>query len=193
VSRIEVIGLSGKAGAGKDWVGREVLRPLGYMQWAYAWPIKTQMVGRGESFEDVMVNKPPRVRELLQVVGTEQGRDVFGQGYWIRQFGAWLRILHEELGLRKFYVTDVRFPNEVEAIQELGGKVVRLVHGPGLTYPLAGTPAENHSSETALDKYTRFDGAVRNHTGITPAMMHDYLRVQGILPPVGDPTQLRLI
>lgn len=178
-----MIGLSGKAGSGKDFVGREVLRPLGYRQWAYAWPLKTQIVGRGETYEDVMVNKPPRVRELLQVAGTEQGRDVFGRDYWVRQLGAWLRILHEELGLSKFYVTDVRFPNEVEYIQSIGGKVVRLDHGPGLVYPLAGTPEADHSSETALDNYTGFDAGFANDTRITPAVIEDFFRITGVLPP----------
>jgi hypothetical protein len=198
VKRLQIIGLSGKAGSGKDFVGREVLRPLGYKQWAYAWPLKMACVGLGETFEDVMVNKPPRVRDVLQKFGTEEGREKYGRDYWVRQLGGWLRIMSEEFGLHKFYVTDVRFPNEVEYIQSLGGKVVRLDHGKGLIYPLAGTPDALHSSETALDDYTGFDAGFANSPAISPAVIEEYLRVTKILPPkilreLGDARQLTLL
>lgn len=45
---------------------------------------------------------------------------------------------------------DVRLPNEVDAIQEAGGYVLRLLRKPH---------DDAHESETALDGYTRFGGA----------------------------------
>tara|TARA_R100001163_G_C5068386_1_gene208573 strand:- start:690 stop:1463 length:774 start_codon:yes stop_codon:yes gene_type:complete len=50
-------------------------------------------------------------------------------------------------------VPDVRFPNEVEAIQKAGGQVIRLTRRPF---------DDSHSSETALDDYDGFDYVLDN-------------------------------
>jgi hypothetical protein len=56
-------------------------------------------------------------------------------------------------------ITDCRFPNEVAAIQNAGGKVVRLTRGPASSEDL-------HESETALDKdvydWDNFDAILDN-------------------------------
>jgi hypothetical protein len=48
-------------------------------------------------------------------------------------------------------VPDVRFPNEVKAIQDMGGIVVRLTRNP---------VKSDDETETALDDYSDFDMAV---------------------------------
>lgn len=181
VNRIEVIGLSGKVGSGKDYLGLNVLRRAGYHQWAYAWPLKMQALGQGATYEEVFVTKPPAVREMLQIVGTEQGRDKYGQNYWLKIADGWLRTLHENLGISKFYFTDVRFPNEVDFIHNLGGKVVRLLHGDRI-YPLQDSPAALHSSETVLDDYQNFDAVFVNGLDKTPYHFRIFLESAGILP-----------
>ena len=54
-------------------------------------------------------------------------------------------------------VCDVRFPNEVEAIQKAGGKVLRLLRD-------VYEGQDQHSSETALDDYPleKFDWVLDN-------------------------------
>lgn len=60
------------------------------------------------------------------------------------------RLLHS-----RWLVTDVRFPNEAQAIKERGGLLVRINRG---------TPADNqHISETALDDYEGFDIVIDNN------------------------------
>lgn len=181
MNRIEVIGLSGKSGSGKDYLGKMVLRRAGYHQWAFAWPMKTTCVGRGYSYQQVFHQKPPEVRRALQVIGTEEGWHIHGKNYWCDIAGAWLRTMHENLGLSKFYFTDVRFEHEVDFIHRMGGKVVRLTPGDRIL-PLEGTEAGKHSSETALDKYEGWDLVFENNTRVGPYQFRIALEEAGILP-----------
>jgi hypothetical protein len=188
LSNFEIIGISGKAGSGKDFVGRTVLRPAGFHQWAFAWPMKMLALGQGATYEEVFETKPPRVREMLQKIGTEEGWMKYGKDYWLKQTDGWLKTLHENLGINKFYFTDVRFPHEFEWVKNHGGAVVRLVHG-DRAYPLAGTPAAEHSSETALDDYYRqWDLIITNDSAATPASIEWMFRNGGILPPQMPPS-----
>lgn len=77
-------------------------------------------------------------REYLQRYGTESHRDVFGDDFWVRQ--AMDKVT--QLGT-VYVVTDVRFPNEVAAIQDRGGYLAHVI-GP------EGVAAGGHSSEQAL-------------------------------------------
>lgn len=62
-------------------------------------------------------------REALQLMGTEAGRDVFHQDIWIHS-------MERRLNPNKNYViADVRFPNEIAMIRDLGGKVIRVKRG----------------------------------------------------------------
>jgi hypothetical protein len=79
------------------------------------------------------------VRQYLQYVGTEVGRETFGETFWVDQ------TLPPDLDHtgRLIIATDVRFPNEAQRIRELGGLVVRVTNGP---FNEAG-----HASEQILD------------------------------------------
>lgn len=188
---IDIIGVSGKAGSGKDFVGREVLRPAGYTQYAFAWPMKMQAIGECATYEEVFVTKPPHIRKLLQEIGTERGWKRFGENYWLDIAGGWLRTMRENMGVTRVYITDVRFPHEVEWIKAQGGKVIRLEHG-DREYPLAGTPAAEHLSETALDSYPRYmwDAIVTNSSGTSVDYIRRVLRTFDVLPPARMVSQL---
>lgn len=162
---MRLIGIAGKAGSGKDYLAQQ-LRRFGWFKWAYAWPLKQLAVGRGFSWEDVHLHKPPRVREFLQQFGTEQGRDVYGEDYWVRTTAGFLTSLESENDVHKVVITDVRFPNEAAWIKAQGGVVVRMEHG-DRPYPLAGTPAAAHASETAMDYYPDYDAIIINRTTST--------------------------
>jgi hypothetical protein len=62
-------------------------------------------------------------RLALQLMGTEAGRGVFHEDLWIHSLE---RRLQED---KDYVIADVRFPNEIKAIQEMGGKVVRIKRG----------------------------------------------------------------
>lgn len=159
---IKLIGLSGKAGSGKDWLGRTVLEPAGWSKFALAWPMKHEAMGHGFSYREVHYDKPEPVRRWLQHRGTEDGWHKYGEEYWLRIADGWMRTLSETYGVRRFYVPDIRFPHEVAWIKRHGGAVIRLVGRGGLH----GDAAE-HESETALDDYRGWDYVLSNGQGAT--------------------------
>src|SRR5690606_24710806 len=80
----------------------------------------------------------PDVRRFLQRLGTEGVRQHLGDSTWI------------DLSMSGAEVpsvwSDVRFPNEAEAIRQRGGQIVRVTRR-----DLDDVPA--HDSETAMDDY----------------------------------------
>jgi hypothetical protein len=64
-------------------------------------------------------------RLALQLMGTEAGRDVFHTDLWVHT--AMRRC--ENNPWNDYVIADVRFPNEITAIQNAGGKVIRVKRG----------------------------------------------------------------
>lgn len=165
MTKIEVIGLSGKAGSGKDFIAQNILKPLGYHQFSLAWHFKIGLVGESKaSHEEVFKTKPEHVRRMLQQKGTEQGRDVFGDNVWCNHIKEWFIVLNENWGINKFVIPDVRFPNEVEFIQKMDGKVFRIFAPKRVECSPLSQEARNHISETALDHFPKekFDAIIWN-------------------------------
>ena len=86
--------------------------------------------------------------------GTEFRRNKFSQTYWTD------RLYHriQQLLGSKCYIgcTDLRFPNEMQLIKDLGGKTIRVNN------PRIPVPDNEHISETALDDYDGFDYVITN-------------------------------
>ena len=95
-------------------------------------------------------------RQFLQIWGTEYRR-AQDPAYWIRRCRE--KILNTE-GL--VFIDDVRFPDEVEMVKDLGGVVVRIDR-----YRAHGTATPDHPSETALDDYKGFDTIILNGGDVT--------------------------
>lgn len=64
-------------------------------------------------------------RWVLQVMGTEIGRDFFGPEIWVSN----LEQRIDQLNAERVVIPDVRFPNEIEMIKRKGGVVVEIVRG----------------------------------------------------------------
>ncbi|TXG84663.1 MAG: hypothetical protein E6R13_02880 [Spirochaetes bacterium] len=105
------------------------------------------------------------VRELLQKLGTEAMREGLHTNVWVNALMADYKprpnkavaefLAAEGLSqsmnagqteLPNWIITDMRFPNEMEAIVEKGGITIRVVR--------TGTVTGTHPSETALDGHT---------------------------------------
>jgi hypothetical protein len=126
-----LIGLTGKAGAGKTTVGDYLHQEKGYMQCAFADELKSEVYdairGWGRPVPDkakellVLLDprernpwvKPtsPEMRALLQWWGTEYRRaeDPY---YWLRRL---------KISSSFAVIEDIRFPNEVDLLWALGG------------------------------------------------------------------------
>jgi hypothetical protein len=97
-------------------------------------------------------HKPMTGRHILQVMGTDIFRDIYGD-VWV---DACLKQIQDEAP-ELAIVTDCRFPNEVEGIQAAGGKVIRFLRAPF-------ADKDQHKSETALDNHKGFDRVFDNRT-----------------------------
>ena len=95
---------------------------------------------------------PMTVREFLQKLGTEAMREGLHTNVWVNAlFADYKGFVKEwdELGNDKlveypnWIITDMRFPNEMEAVVAKGGITIRVVR--------PGTVTGTHPSETALD------------------------------------------
>jgi hypothetical protein len=164
--RYKVLGLSGKAGSGKDFVYTNYLRPQSFFQVSLAWHFKADLIGKKViTFEEAFVTKPPKVRTMLQLVGTELGRNIYGDKVWCNILIAWMDIFHFHWGIDKFVIPDVRFQNELDFIQkDLDGLVFRIV-APYRAALMNMSPDQLvHASEAEMDTISddKFDGVVFN-------------------------------
>lgn len=84
----------------------------------------------------------PEVRRLLQVLGTEVGRDIISRSVWIDIVTR--RIIARREQGQPVIVTGMRFQNELTAITRLGGDLV-WVDRPGVI-----APDTSHASEGSV-------------------------------------------
>ena len=76
-----------------------------------------------DAFWSEKLGRPFSPRMALQLMGTEAGRDVFHPDLWIFTV---LRRMQEN---KNYVLADVRFPNEIQRIREVGGKIVWVRRG----------------------------------------------------------------
>lgn len=147
VPLVEVVGITGYARSGKDSVAA-TLAGRGYTRLALAdgvraaaerlnpifdrRPLSTWLAALGWETTKTSV---PGVREYLQALGTEVGREMLGVDVWTR--AAERRMWDGG----RFVVPDVRFASEAAWVRSFGGTVWR-VERPGVG------PVNGHSSES---------------------------------------------
>lgn len=153
-----LVGLTGYAGSGKN-AAAEGLIASGWSQLSFAEPIRQMLlvlnpiIHAGVHLQTFIDDQGwdetkysyPEVRRLMQVLGTEVGRDMIDDDLWIKLAK---KTMEDCLKQGKPVVfTDVRFSNEVEMIRFNGGKIIRI-HREGTK------PAQNHVSDTNVDLLT---------------------------------------
>lgn len=95
------------------------------------------------------------IRTFLQRYGTEAHRDVFGSNFWINQTLPELDPGHFVI------VTDVRFPNEIDAVRDRGGVVVH-VRRMGTDASTDSHPSEQKIPESKIDYMLDNDGSLED-------------------------------
>lgn len=131
---MSMIGFAGYAGAGKDTAAQALVYHRGYVRRAFADKIREALRRLDPHLGNVRLNyllaaegwdkakQFSEVRQLLQRMGTEVGRQLFGEGFWVRQLD--YDICRADLDPKRVVITDVRFPNEVDFIHRAGGYVI---------------------------------------------------------------------
>ncbi len=151
----KLVGLTGKAGSGKDTAAQGLTdhHVMKFAEGVYdgVWALNPYLMTlagdiRLQHFVEQVgwdkAKEHPEVRRFLQAYGTEAGRDIHGPDCWVN---AWKRKYLSYTG--NVVVTDVRFPNEADAIKELGGVVIEIM-GP----PRRGGVDSTHSSEAGIGR-----------------------------------------
>lgn len=162
---VTLIGLSGTAGSGKDYIAKNYfVEKHGFLNIALASHFKIEALAQGlGTYDEIFNTKPPKIRTLLQIMGTELGRWRYGNDWWTNITLSWIAHFHKEWGHNRWIITDVRFPNEAMGIIASGGDVYRVISDK------QGRELEDrqkkHPSETSLsDDSSLFNGTIFNKT-----------------------------
>lgn len=117
-----------------DEHGREILYPIGHI--------------RG-------TKRKMTPRKLLQLLGTECGREIIHPNIWINSLLSEYQSSNREGTLPNWIITDSRFPNDVEAVKAKKGYCIRV-------NSKRCDESIKHESEIALDNYTGWDYVIEN-------------------------------
>lgn len=161
-----LIGISGKAGSGKDTIAEMIEKLVPWSSiYHLADPVKAAAMaidpwveignnpdgtvhvcrysGIVSKYGESVAKQLPEVRRLYQRIGTEMGRNLFGENFWIDMMYDWY---YSREPFVTCVVPDVRFQNEAFAVRNVGGIMVAV------TRPDPYDLGENlrHASETEL-------------------------------------------
>jgi len=149
---MQLIGLSGKMGAGKTSVAI-YLEPYGYCKYSFANKLKN-MVAELDGSDPA---GPDWKSETIDGWDITRGTLLQKLGSLVRNLNpdAWVLALFAMVNRDKaqyVVIDDVRYPNEAEAIRSRGGIVIRIER-PSNNGANQNGRDMNHHSETALDDY----------------------------------------
>jgi hypothetical protein len=165
-----IIGIAGKIGVGKTTTSDYLEQKYSFSEYSFAEPIKKiglafgfeshQLYGTQRQKMEVNEHWGVSARHFLQKFGTDICRDVmptiipdmkFGDSGtpWIRLFEIHVAKLVKENPHACIVISDVRFVNEAEAIQKMGGYVFRIDREEKIE---TDEKTASHASETELMK-----------------------------------------
>jgi dephospho-CoA kinase len=121
---------------------------------------KTSLDKNNNAYNKSIV-KPMTVREMLQIIGTDALRNNLHQDVWVNALMCDYIPYSINSGDYKKYesnwiITDLRFPNEMQAVKANGGITIKVIRPNDKDIPL-----DLHPSETALDD-AEFDYEIVN-------------------------------
>jgi len=150
---MKLIGLTGPAGAGKDTLAGMILDHVSGHSVAFADPLRhaaaamfgltmDQMLDR-DLKEKVIPRWGKSPREILQLLGTEGARDLFGNDVWCKRAQITLDQIvaldkREHTAADVCIFTDVRFKDEAQWINERGGVVIEIRRKAAIPVGIAG-------------------------------------------------------
>jgi len=147
----------GKAGAGKSYSANFLIKKYGFGVSKFAYPV--YMIA------EKYFNMKIKDRKLLQVIGTDAGRDLIDQDIWVKRFIEDMNIIARTAlilnrPVPKFVSDDCRFPNEHVILSQLGFVGIYIdVSDEIRSKRLVGRDGSsqentlNHKSETLIDTF----------------------------------------
>lgn len=167
-----IIGLSGYARSGKDTVANFLVENHGFTRLSFAEPMREALLRLNPTItvagvQGVVLSSvvkslgwerlkelSPDVRGLLQRLGTEVGREMFGENFWVDY------LINKALDIKgSVVISDVRYLNEADSIKLMNGQIWR-VNRPNVE------AANSHPSEIEMDSFNNFDVVITNDTSL---------------------------
>jgi hypothetical protein len=168
-----IIGFGYKARAGKDTAGMWIQSKWDLQRTAFAENLKNAVKEIYGWTDDHVYGHLKEVvcpfwgvtpREVMQRFGTEACRDVLRQDIWIKSLERKVTTPQTYPGWptasygQGWVITDVRYPNEADAIHRWGGKVIQIIRDNRDS--ISGEP---HRSELSMNDYKDWDFTVYNN------------------------------
>lgn len=144
-----VIGISGKKGHGKDTFADYLVDKYGFKKYTFGNLLKKTIKILfsmsdeqlyGEKKEDVDDFWGYSSRQLLQIIGTDLLRNQFDENIFTKSL--YKKIIEDDY--KKIVISDVRFENEKNMVESIGGIIYRINRN-------TIKNNDNHISEKALD------------------------------------------
>lgn len=160
---MKIIGLTGKARAGKDTIGKHLVAAHGYATYAMASQLKAMLGAIGyhetnfqttEEKEAVIPELGVSYRHMAQTLGTDWMRKSVNARGWLilaeKALDSWQR----NSTVEGVVITDVRFDNEAVMVRELGGTVIHVLSNrdSGMTDATKGHESEQGVTFVEGDK-----------------------------------------
>jgi len=154
---MQLIGLCGVAGSGKDSVADHLCAKHGFVRYEFARPIKAMLSAIGVDANNRETKEAPHPvfgvspRRMAQTLGTEWMRDTICADGWLRCADEFLRFQKPQFDpdaqvAAGIVITDCRFIDEAAFIAGRNGTLWHIDR-PGVD------PVEAHSSEAGLGRY----------------------------------------
>lgn len=165
-----IIGLSGDKGTGKTLGAQYLEREYGFKRVSFATKLKdiAKLLFPFDTIHFSVAGKekpykafPWTPREFLVQLGLFMR--YWDEDYWVKA----LKLSEKD----KVVIDDVRFPNEVEYIRSLGGKLIRIDRYPKLNI----YPRSEDASERSLDTYKDWDFVIPDCRNIKPLDLYNEL------------------
>lgn len=162
-----LIGITGKAGSGKDTLADAIVLEFGAVKYNFALPLKeglNAIMGWSMEMWNDRVWKEREIRWLgksprqcAQTLGTEWGREEVHPELWV-MLALHRFELHSQTSKVPFVIADVRFDNEARAIRRQGGVVIKVIR------PDANPISEHVSEKGVSDEH--IDHVLVNDTSL---------------------------
>ncbi len=176
---MNIIGICGPIGSGKDTVADILIKEKGYIKLSFASSLKDAggvIFGWDREMLEGATKESREWREqvdewwshrldiphltprwILQHWGTDILRDKFHQDIWLASLERKLLNYPKD---SRIVITDCRFPNEIDILKRLGAKIIKMERASSSSYTLSSI---NHSSENSW-KEIDFDFVIDNNS-----------------------------
>lgn len=164
-----LLGITGRARAGKDTAAHYFLKHHGYTRAAFADPLKDMAAALTmeplQNFHDDVLKEQEvpwlglTRRRIMQLIGNDAMKPHFGNDLWSRHMQA--RLDSNLASATGVVISDVRFDHEAQTILDRGGYILQVCRaGSGLSGAAAAHSSEAGINPNLVDFTVDNDGSI---------------------------------